>query len=63
MKYSHVTKYNKPPLGVTPKKFWLEERLNELVAAINRYIAVGKFNKVEEWVKEAKEIKEQLSNL
>lgn len=45
----------KPPLGLKPRKFWLEERRNEIVLAMSRYITEGKPIPFE-WV-------EELSNL
>ena len=31
----------KPPLGLTPKKIWQEERLEQVSAAVQRYYEAG----------------------
>ena len=45
----------KPPLGIKPRKLWLEERASELCGAIGRYINAGNPD-VEEWRIELSEI-------
>ena len=37
-----LPKCEKPPLGVMPRKFWLERRYNELLAAIIRCHKAGR---------------------
>jgi hypothetical protein len=49
----------KPPLGVTPKYLWLEERLKVVDDAILRYKEAGEPVPCE-WISESNEIKEKL---
>lgn len=44
-----------PPIGVMPKYIWLDQRFDELGAAIIRYIEQG-FNPLPEWTAEREEI-------
>jgi len=51
----------KPPLGLTPKRFWMRNRMNEIEMAIGRVIAFNnttdkpmKIN--EDWVEEYNEM-------
>lgn len=41
----------KPPLGLIPRKIWLEDRLNEMNACFTRYLSED-YQFPEEWVKE-----------
>ena len=41
----------KPPIGVMPKRLWVESRKEELKGAINRYLEAG-FEIPKEWVDE-----------
>lgn len=52
---SKSTQYKKPPLGLRPKKFWNEERVNNIIQAINRYVCANKQIPVE-WVEEYNEL-------
>ena len=35
---------NKPPIGIVPKKIWLECRIKDLVKAIDRFLNDDNFN-------------------
>ena len=51
---------SKPPLGIMPKIFWQEERLEKLKECIQRHIDVYSPIK-EEWVKEYNELLAELN--
>jgi len=42
MSYNVRAPVEKPPLGLTPRKFWLETRLGKILGAIDRYYTTGK---------------------
>jgi hypothetical protein len=46
----------KPPVGVIPRKLWLETRIQDLVRAINEYTQAGIREPVYEWSKEMIEL-------
>ena len=55
--------FNKPPLGLMPHKFWVEERITNILQAVNRYIEddreiptewIEEYNKL---IQESREIK------
>jgi hypothetical protein len=46
----------KPPLGVMPKKIWIETRIDELRLAISRYLEVSEYEKAEDLLREIKEL-------
>jgi len=46
----------KPPVGVIPRKLWLETRIQDLVRAINEYTQAGIREPVAEWSKELVEL-------
>ncbi|MCK9576618.1 MAG: hypothetical protein M0R51_11900 [Clostridia bacterium] len=48
---THVTTQEKPPLGIMPARLFYEERTNQIIEAMNRYIQVNK-PIPNEWVKE-----------
>jgi len=54
-------KYKKPPLGLIPKKFFYEKRLQDIKEAILRYISDSK-EIPEEWIKEYNSIIPVLEN-
>ena len=41
----------KPPLGLMPEKIWREQRIEEIVDAMHRYIEAGK-DMPDDWMKE-----------
>jgi hypothetical protein len=46
----------KPPLGLTPKRIWIEGRIKEISLAIVRYVEAGKLKYIPvEWVNELAE--------
>jgi hypothetical protein len=45
----------KPPIGLMPKQLWVENRLREIAAAIQRYLD-EKFEIPVEWVEEYNEL-------
>jgi len=45
----------KPPVGIKPTNLWLEERKDELIYAISRYINANKIIPVK-WIKEYNKI-------
>jgi len=54
---------NKPPLGLQPHKYWVEERITNILQAVNRYIEddreiptewIEEYNQL---IKESREIK------
>ena len=47
----------KPPLGIDPKRFWVQKRIHELQKAIRRY-RHAKMPVSPEWIKELNEHKE-----
>lgn len=49
-----------PPLGIKPRKFWLEERQVELLNAMARRVGSG-FPILEEWLMELLEISLELN--
>lgn len=54
-----ISKHQKPPIGVTPRKIWLMERKDELFAAMERYHEV--YMKIpREWVYEYNDIVDEL---
>lgn len=50
----------KPPIGIMPRKFWDEQRLQNLSAAINRYLCAGRLVPTE-WINEYNELTKRLS--
>lgn len=46
----------KPPIGVMPRKLWLEIRIQDLHRAVNEYIQAGIFEPVDGWLKELSEL-------
>lgn len=50
-----------PPLGIKPRKFWLEERQTELLNAIARRVGTG-FPILEEWLMELLDISLELND-
>jgi hypothetical protein len=52
----------KPPLGVVPRKLWLEGRLKELKRTILSYTHSGYSVKIE-WVEERNEILAELNRI
>jgi hypothetical protein len=52
----------RPPLGVTPRWAWLEERMVELFQAIMRYRKAG-LPVNPDWIREFQEIKTQQQTL
>lgn len=57
------TNTKKPPIGLTPKKFWNEtvkiSRLKDIEEAISRYTS-GKYEIPVEWIEEYNEIIKQI---
>lgn len=53
---------SKPPIGLSPRKIFLECRLDQINAAISRYNASGKVIP-SEWIREKNEIEKQLHEL
>lgn len=54
------TNYIKPPIGIMPKKFWIEHRIEDLKYAIHRYLNANLYVP-NEWYEElAEHIKELL---
>jgi len=51
--------YIKPPLGIIPRKFWLEQRLTNLDEAIERYNEAQK-EVPQGWYAERNDIKDEL---
>ncbi|MDD9148144.1 hypothetical protein OYT88_06230 [Sporolactobacillus sp. CQH2019] len=45
----------KPPLGIMPKNIWLQQRLDDLLEAIDRYYAAG-YEPRKEWQDERNEL-------
>lgn len=61
---SNISTSSKPPLGVKPKRIYIEDRIENLTDAISRYVDVyvigerlegDKLNKLEEWINELSE--------
>lgn len=50
----------KPPLGLRPRIFWLHERRDEILQAIDRYMDAGKEIPVE-WVQEYNDLTKEVS--
>lgn len=48
----------KPPLGVMPRNFWNRKRQEELAAAMQRYLEVGK-SIPREWIDEYNELSDE----
>lgn len=48
----------KPPLGLMPRRFWLEKRLDDVLEATRRYYAENK-SIPSEWVEEINELLHQ----
>ncbi|MFW5438109.1 hypothetical protein [Paenibacillus apiarius] len=46
---------SKPPLGIMPKRIWIEQRCKEITDAIQRYIEAGHTIPIE-WVMEYNEL-------
>ena len=44
-------RYNKPPLGIEPHKIWIEQRITNLIDAMNRYIQDSRKVPIE-WMEE-----------
>jgi len=55
------SKAEKPPLGLMPASLFYEDRANQIIEAMNRYIQAGKAIPLE-WVKEYNAIVEEKSN-
>lgn len=55
-------KYEKPPVGLMPRKIWLETRFKEILDAIKRYSDVNKQVPME-WLNELTEINKQISSI
>ena len=55
-------KYKKPPLGVTPSKFWIKDRINGISQAILNYIC-EELTIPMWWVTEYNELRKELDNL
>ena len=51
---------SKPPIGLMPRKFWDEKRLNEVSSAIARYINACR-PVPPEWIEEYNELVERLA--
>lgn len=47
--------FEKPPLGITPRKFWIEHRMEHIIDAMNRFLQAGKEIPVK-WVEEYNEL-------
>lgn len=47
--------FKKPPLGITPKSIWLQQRLNDLLEAIDRYQVAG-YEPKSEWIEERNQL-------
>jgi hypothetical protein len=47
--------YIKPPLGLMPKKHWIDRRISDINSAINRYMECGKEVPIE-WIEEYNEL-------
>jgi len=52
----------KPPMGIKPKKIWMEERLQELLCAMERRIesVIGKDDLALKWLSDAEELFKQI---
>ncbi|NRS20617.1 hypothetical protein HP398_29800 [Brevibacillus sp. HB1.4B] len=50
----------KPPIGIMPRKFWDEQRIQDLAAAMGRYIAANR-PVPSEWVEEYNELTKRLA--
>ncbi len=62
-----MTEIEKPPLGVMPRRYWLEQRANELSRAIRDYVVfIGKgysgnnWGLVGVWSAELRKVAEEL---
>lgn len=53
--------YERPPLGLMPRKFWLTERSLDIVRALTEYFAANKVPKVE-WAEELTDIVTELAH-
>ncbi|MGE7091671.1 hypothetical protein ACQKII_09510 [Lysinibacillus sp. NPDC048646] len=59
--YDELRKRNKPALGLTPRFIWLEERLNQIEKATNRYFDNKEYIPIE-WIEEYNLIVNELNN-
>jgi hypothetical protein len=50
-----------PPIGIMPERIWKEQRLQELHAAIARYVE-SEIEVPQEWLWEAKKLHEELKS-
>jgi hypothetical protein len=51
-----VRKVVRPPIGVTPRKLWIEIRIRNLSRAVCEYTQAGILEPVDEWTKELREL-------
>ena len=47
-----MSKATKPPLGVMPRKLWLEHRAQELSRAIHEHVMARRYDPLAEWLDE-----------
>lgn len=52
----------KPPIGIIPKKIWIEQRINEIRRAVNEYINAGMRVNVE-WIEEYNQLLKELKEV
>lgn len=55
-----IQKTEKPPLGLTPKAVWMEDRVLDIVDAMNRYVKANMEVPIE-WIKEYNELVKQIT--
>lgn len=51
-----------PPVGLIPQWVWIEQRINEIFLAVNRYVEVGKEIPLE-WIKEYNKLIKEYNKL
>ena len=52
----------KPPIGLMPRKVWLEQRMNEIGEAVQRYEDANK-DAPQEWIREWNLIRRELPTI